>query len=152
SGLSKIVDNRSKEIVLTAYGEVVKQFVVKMFKLISKARNETINWQCLGLDDYRLTLDREQILKEATSMSLINIPSRTFKKAMLFQVASQFLNTLSPQEQLVIKQEISDSIDTVGDDELYTIGIEKEDDESEDGEDNKKPINKEKESTKDKAY
>ena len=119
SGVSKLLDNRSKEIVLTAYGEVIKAYVIKIYSLISKARSEYIVWAALGLDDYKLTMDRDQLLKEATSISLINVPSNTFKKAMLTQVATQFLNSLTPQEQLVIKDEISKSVDSGKADELY---------------------------------
>jgi hypothetical protein len=125
SGLSKIMDNRAKEIVLTAYGEVIKAFVIKLYKLISAARNEPIMWAVLGLDEYRLTMDRDQLLKEATSLQLINIPSKTFKKALYTQIATQFIDSLTPQEQLVIQDEISKGIDS-GEDELY--GIEQEDD------------------------
>jgi len=119
SGLSKIVDNRAKEIVLTAYGELIKAFVVKLYKLISAARNEPIMWAVLGLDDYRLTMDREQLLKEATSIQLISIPSKTFKKAMLTQIAVQFLDSLTPQEQMVIKEEIDESVESMEEDEMY---------------------------------
>lgn len=119
SGVSKLVDNRAKEIVLTAFGELIKSFIVKLYRLISTARNEDIVWACLGLDDYKLTMDRDQLLKEATSIQLISIPSKTFKKAMLIQIASQFLDSLTPQEQLVIKNEISAGVDGMEDDEMY---------------------------------
>jgi hypothetical protein len=128
SGVSKLLDNRSKEIVLTAYGEVVKSFVVELYNLITKARNEDIMWSCLGLDDYKLTMDRDQLLKEATSIQLISIPSKTFKKAMLTQIATQFLDSLTPQEQLVIKDEISKSIDSMSEDELYARDTEDRED------------------------
>ena len=124
SGTAKLLDNRSKEIVLTAFGEMVKSFVVKLYRLISTARNEDIVWACLGLDDYKLTMDRDQLLKEATSIQLISIPSKTFKKAMLIQIASQFLDSLSPQEQLVIKDEISQNVDSMDEDEMYGKGQE----------------------------
>ena len=119
SGTAKLLDNHSKEIVLTAYGEFVKTFIIKLYDLIAKARNEDIVWSCLGLDDYKLTMDRDQLLKEATSIQLISIPSKTFKKAMLSQIASQFLEALTPQEQLVIKDEISQGVDGMEDEEMY---------------------------------
>ena len=62
SGVSKLMDNRSKEIVLSAYGELVKAFVINMYNIISTARKEDIEWQALGLDDYKLTMDRDQLL------------------------------------------------------------------------------------------
>lgn len=134
SGLSKIVDNRAKEIILTAYGELVKAFVIKLYKLISAARNEPVMWQVLGLDDYKLTMDREQLLKEATSLQLINIPSDTFKKALYTQIATQFLDSLTPQEQLVIQDEISKAIDSGELKEMY-----EEEDEGMESASSKKP-------------
>lgn len=131
SGLSKLMDNRAKEIVLTAYGDIIKNYVVELYGLISDARNENIIWTALGLDDYKLSLDRDQLLKEATSISLINIPSKTFKKAQLTQIATQYLDSLSPQEQLIIKQEISDAVDNFEDDDIYNIGIEEDEKEEE---------------------
>ena len=128
SGVAKILDNRSKEIVLTAYGEVVKNFVVKLYALMSTARNEDIMWACLGLDDYKLTMDRDQLLKEATSIQMISIPSKTFKKAMLVQIATQFLDSATPQEQLVIRDEISKGVDAMEDDEALARTNENRDD------------------------
>jgi TRAP-type C4-dicarboxylate transport system substrate-binding protein len=64
-------------------------------------------------------MDRDQLLKEAVSIQLISIPSKTFKKAMLTQIASQFLESLTPEEQAVIRREISEGVDGMEDDEMY---------------------------------
>ena len=38
---------------------------------------------------------------------------------MLTQIATQFLDSLTPQEQMVIKDEISKSVDAMPEDQLY---------------------------------
>jgi len=112
SALSKMMDNRAKEIVLTSFGELIKSYVIKLYSLISNARNENIEWKVLGLDEYKIALDKEMILKEAISIDLVNIPSKTFKKAHLNEVALNLLENVTPQEQLVIRSEIAEAVES----------------------------------------
>ena len=120
SGLSKLVDNHSKTIVLEAYGELIKDFSIKIYNLISEFRGENILWSCLGMDSFNLTLDRDQLLKEALAFGQMEITkySKTAKKLFLSQICTQFLDYLTPNEQLVIKQEISEAVDATPDEPI----------------------------------
>lgn len=120
SGLSKLMDNRSKTIVLEAFGELMKDFSTKIYNMISEFRKEDIMWSCLGMDSFNLTLDRDQLLKEAIAFGQMDVPkySKTAKKLFLTQICTQFLDYLTPNEQLIIKQEISEAVDKVPDEPL----------------------------------
>src|SRR5271169_3488408 len=80
SGLSKKMDHYSKEIVLSAYASIVKEFAIKLYDLVSLLRQDNIVWNAQGMDSYKV-IDRDILLQEATTMNMIYIPSKTFKIA-----------------------------------------------------------------------
>lgn len=123
SGTSKKMDHHSKEIVLSAYGALVKEFAVKLYNLVSKARVEDINWQALGMDNYKI-IDRAMLLQEATTMNLIAIPSKTWKKKHLVRIAFDLTDDLTPEEQLTIKDEIDKNLEGMSDDIIYGMAAE----------------------------
>lgn len=122
SGLSKVMDNHSKEIILEAYASLIKKFSVELYNLISEGRNENIIWQAMGMNDFHI-IDRNALLVEATSLNLINIPSPTFKKIHLNKLALELSDDLTPETQLVIKKEIDEAVDKMGEDVLYNMAV-----------------------------
>ncbi len=119
SGKSKQQDNKAKEIVLSAYADIIKNFTRRLYNLISAARSERIEWVCLGMDSYK-QVDRTELLAEATAISTINIPSPTWKKKQLKRLISDLEDDLSPAEQLLIFGEIDEAVDAAPDMSLVT--------------------------------
>ena len=118
SAQSKSIDNEPKEILLSAFAAHVKAFVKEHYTLMSEARGEDIKWATFGMDDFH-KIDREVLLEEATSINLISIPSKTFKKVNMQRIATEYEPSIGPQLQQTIKDEISDSIDGMDDEQLY---------------------------------
>lgn len=119
SGLSKEMDNRATEIILTEYGNLVKQLSVNIYNCIAEARNENIIWQAIGLSNYQI-VDKDLLIKEAMAVNnTLNIPSNTFKKSYLSQLANALLPGLAPETQIVIKSEIDKSVDSGEHEFLY---------------------------------
>lgn len=109
SGVSKMADNRAKEIVLSAFADVVKGFIRELYNFISAGRNEMFDWHVLGMDNYKI-VDREQLMMEAETMASVEIPSQTLLKHRLFRLASNLEEDLSPEVLLQIKQEIDEKV------------------------------------------
>ncbi len=110
SGLSKVMDHSSTEVVLSAYGALVRDFAKEVYDLIAEARDEDIIWTAYGLDDYNME-DRDMLLKEALAISNIPIPSRTFKQEYLTRVAISLLGSSDPETLEQIRQEIVEGVD-----------------------------------------
>lgn len=110
SGASKREDNRAKEIVLAALGAVIRNFVEKLMNVISGGRNEVIDWEVSGLDNYK-TVDREELLQEALEVPNLQIPSPTFQKEVLCRIARGIEEDMSTETQKIVYAEISDAID-----------------------------------------
>lgn len=108
SGLSKMQDNRAKEIVLTAFAEVVKDFVAQLMFVISEGRNERLEWHVHGMDNYS-TVDRNDVLKEASMMGSLDIPSTSFKKWHMLRMLGQLGDDIPPEVMLEVKREIDEA-------------------------------------------
>lgn len=113
SGTSKQMDNKAKDIVLSAFAEVIKDFVRKLYNVISAGRNEAFDFRVLGMDNYRI-VDREQTITEAVEMASVDIPSPTFLKHWTFRLASDLEEDLPPDVMLKIHQEIEGAVDIQG--------------------------------------
>ncbi len=112
SAASKMMDNKATEIILSEYGDLVKEFAKRVYVCISEARNESIVWNPIGLTNYQI-IDKDLLSKEALIVNnQLNIPSNTFKKVYLSHLADSFAPTISPETQLVIKKEIEDAVDS----------------------------------------
>lgn len=127
SGLSKQMDNHSKELVLSSYANMVKDFATSLYTLISEGRNENIVWAAVGMDNFQI-IDRPEMIAEAVQISLIPIPSKTWKKHYLSNLALSITNNVSAAEQLEIKNEIDEYVDAMSDEDLMPPVPGKEDD------------------------
>lgn len=149
SGLSKMMDNHSKELVLSSYADLVKDFATNLYKLISQGRNENIYWRATGMDDFKI-VDPDVVTKQALDMSKIQMLSRTWKKQFMTNLAFATLGDVEPETKITIKNEIDEAIDAMSDDEFNGA----EEDEEENGPPSSKKdvnINKKDVKTKDSA-
>jgi hypothetical protein len=110
SGASKGEDRRATEVVLGAYGALVRDFAKRIYDCLSAARGETVVWTTHGLDKFELE-DRDGILKEALSLDAIAIPSPTFKKSYKTKIALALVGNVPPETQDVIREEIERGVE-----------------------------------------
>jgi hypothetical protein len=107
---SKAEDRRATEIVLAAYGALVRDFAKRIYDCLSVARGEDVVWTPHGLDKFELE-DRDGILKEALALDAISIPSPTFKKLYKTKLAYALVGNAPPETQDVIREEIERGVD-----------------------------------------
>jgi hypothetical protein len=107
---SKAEDRRATEIVLAAYGALVRDFAKKLYDTLSGARGEDVVWTPHGLDKFELE-DRDAILKEALALDAISIPSPTFKKLYKTKLAYALVGNVPPETQETIREEIEEGVD-----------------------------------------
>lgn len=111
SGLSKQKDEDKTARVLRALGHEMRQFGVRIYDAISKARGEDTHWTPHGLDGYD-SEDREELLQEAVSLDQVPINSPTFRKVHKRVTAGKLLkNAVDPETMSIINDEIEDSVD-----------------------------------------
>lgn len=103
SALSKIQDNKAKEIVLTAYADIMKDFIKRVYEVVASGRNETFPFEINGMDSYRI-IDRQQVLLELAQIG--QIPSKTLKIRTWQRLASEMEEDIPSDELDIINQEI----------------------------------------------
>jgi hypothetical protein len=110
SGLSKLVDNHEKELVLLAFANLIKDYATTLYTVISEGRNEDIVWAAMGMESFAI-LDRDSLIKEVAIAGQVAIPSKTWKKHYLNSLAHALSPDLNAQASLQIKTEIDEEID-----------------------------------------
>ncbi len=110
---SKAEDRHATEIVLAAYGALVRDLAKRVYDCLSAARGESVVWTAHGLDKYELE-DRDGILKEALALDAISIPSATFQKTYKTKIALALVGNCPPETQDVIREEIEHGVDEQG--------------------------------------
>ena len=110
SGDSKAHDWRSTEIVLGAFGALVRDLSKRVYDVITDARGENVVWVVHGLDNFKIE-DRETLIKEAAQAKAVSIPSKTFKVEYAFRMATALLGNVPPETQTAIKQELVEGIE-----------------------------------------
>lgn len=109
SGASKEQDYRAMGIVLEAYGAIVKDAAVRVYDMIAEARAEDVEWKVIGLDKFDV-VDRAIVLEEAKTLSLVTIPSTTFRTHWQTKVAIALLGNATPEMQAKIEKEIENGV------------------------------------------
>ncbi len=109
SGESKKQDRVAEALVLAALGRIVRNFGVRLFETISRARGEKIEWTAHGLDTYETT-ERSDLIVEAAQVDAISIPSETFKRTYKFQLAKLLLENADPATLETIRAEIDEGV------------------------------------------
>lgn len=116
SASSKQEDRHSTEILLTAYGRVVKDFVKEIYQCIAEARGEGIVWNIQGLSSF-VEEDRQDIIAEVTSIAgtqtsiLTMLTSKTFQKKYILRLSKALIGTMSPEEELQMQAEIETDVE-----------------------------------------
>jgi len=119
--VSKEQDYRAMSIVLEAYGAIVKDATIRVYDLIAEARGEDIEWKVAGLDKFDV-IDRAIVLEEAKTLSLVTIPSQTFRAHWQTKVALALLGNVTPDVQAKIEREIEDGVDA--EEQMRTLMLE----------------------------
>jgi hypothetical protein len=123
---SKAEDRSATEVVLGAYGALIRDFAKRIYDCIAAARGEHVVWTPHGLDKFDLE-DRDGILKEALAVDSIAIPSATFKKVYKTKLAFALVGNVPPETQDVIREEIEAGVEAEA--ELREVIDQKEEDE-----------------------
>lgn len=112
SGQSKGEDRKGTEVVLKAYGAVIRDFAERIYTCISQARGEAMVWQAHGMDRFADD-DRAELLAEALQAGAMDIQSPTFLRQMRKRLAFALLGDVAPE----VKRQIIAEIDANTSDE-----------------------------------
>jgi len=112
SGLSKQIDNRNKEIILSAYANLIRKAAIKIFSIISSAKGEDIVWQAKGMDNYH-EVDNDALMAKVTNLPIIraNILSPTSYKQILQDITAELHPYTNPGTLSIIAKEIDEAVD-----------------------------------------
>lgn len=105
SGNSKQEDRYATEVVLRAFGDVVRDSMQKILMWISYARGEDIEWDVSGFNTFDTDSMTEK-LAQILQLRAINIHSETFAKEMEKRAVDEYLEDLNHETKTKIKAEI----------------------------------------------
>jgi peroxiredoxin family protein len=110
SGDSKEEDRRVEAIVLGAYADIMRPVAARIYETIAHARGDNVFWTVHGLDNFEKE-DRGRLVTEATQMQVIGIPSVTFKKTYITQLAVKLIAGAPAETVEQIRREIADAVE-----------------------------------------
>lgn len=113
SGKSKEKDGEATAKVLRKLGSEVREWAVDVHEIVAAARGggeEELKWTAHGMDVFESD-SREEVLEESISMSEVDVPSPTFRKAHRKKVARQLLENADPETYAQIDAEIEEATD-----------------------------------------
>jgi len=105
SGMSKQADEHGTEVVLKAFGRLVREAVERTMNLIAEGRGGDVKWSISGMDAYRLA-DAKTIADTALVSDAIKVPSPTYRREMMKRVAYSQLPDLDQETKQAIAEEI----------------------------------------------
>jgi len=115
SGISKMVDHQSQEMILEALGQIVQEFAVSIVQSFLEAMpgNEKVILQASGLSDYQI-FDQAQLSSQITMSPLLKqlIPSPTYWKNYLMELVRGTSPDLHPDTLKEIQDEINKNVPT----------------------------------------
>ena len=116
SAVSKQEDRHATEMLLTAYGSIMRDFIKQIMSCISSARGESIVWAVDGLDNFTI-IDRTQLMLEATAFPLVaaQSKSKTFTKLYTGKFYTAMLDGASHEDLATIREEIEETVDAMPD-------------------------------------
>lgn len=109
SGESKDADNRATEVILSAFGKIVRGPVEKTYQLISAGRGEDITWQIGGMDKYQIP-DAKGMAETALIIQSLRIPSATLHRELYGEVGATALPNLDETKKKMIRDEIQSGV------------------------------------------
>ncbi len=105
SAESKGKDNEATEIILFSYGAIVKEFLERLYNLISAIRGEDIRFSIEGMDQF--DMDETEAITNAVMISKeMVIPSETFNRELAYKFAMVVLPNVDESVKQTIKDEI----------------------------------------------
>lgn len=105
SGKSKEKDGESTSKVLRKLGAEVRHWAIQVYKCISDARGETVEWVAHGMTLFEND-DREVLIDEAVKTAQIPIGSTQFRILHEQQLAKKILENATPEDLESINDEI----------------------------------------------
>ncbi len=114
SGESKKEDRRATDVILAAYGNYVREAIVRTFNVISRIQGEDVEWSCEGFEDFSVSSLAEELATSAL-IAQQNIPSNTFKIKTQTNLALRILDREDEETKEQVAKEIEDSITAMPD-------------------------------------
>lgn len=105
SGNSKQEDRYATEVVLRAFGDIIRFAMQHILECITKARKEKVEWDVSGFSSFDTDSTTEK-LAQILQLRAINIHSETFNKEMEKRAIDFYLEDLNQQTKDTIKAEI----------------------------------------------
>ena len=107
SGNSKQEDRYATEVVLRAFGDIVREAMQTLLSWISEARKDNIVWDVSGFSSFDTDSTTEK-LAQILQLRAINIHSETFNKEMEKRTIDFYLEDLNHETKEIIKKEIDE--------------------------------------------
>src|SRR5271157_383610 len=105
SGNSKQEDRYSTEVVLRAFGDIIRETMQSVLGYITEARHEIYEWDVSGFSTFDTDSMTEK-LAQVLQLRAINIHSETFNKEMEKRAIDGYLEDLNHETKEIIKSEI----------------------------------------------
>ncbi len=109
SAASKQRDQVVTHEVLRAYGDIVKDFMRRTLRLIAAARQDAVEIEVNGLDQFDVT-DYSEELDQARRLRLLEIGSGTFTREMQKRLALKYLEDASQEVKNRVVGEIENKL------------------------------------------
>ena len=107
SAESKDRDENALDVVLETLGQLGRDKLRELLKLVSVGRGDEINWMISGMSNFASVKTSHVLNQEAVLDTTIQIPSGTFKARRKFALAKRLLgDTVTESELETIRQEI----------------------------------------------
>ena len=107
TGLSKLRDYTVTQEILRGYGDVAKDFLKKVLKMVILARKDTLRIDVSGLDEFDIG-DFSSELADAQQLLSLGIESPTFKSQLLKKLALKFLCDVNQAVKDQVSREIEE--------------------------------------------
>jgi ParB-like nuclease domain len=124
SGIAKMIDNMNKEHFLTAYANLVKEWVMRAFRVAFDALKvdglDNTVWDCKGMENYKI-VDEDQLLAKITAIPeyKANIPSKTSFKQLLMDIAYEVHPFATVGVMNKILEELEDNVEAMDLDSVH---------------------------------
>lgn len=120
SGQSKREDRTATEVVLSSLAQASRVAALDVYRIVSEARGEAVEWETHGLSRFNLS-DVDAAIAQAIEVRDIDIPSPTFKSHYLTKIAKTLLPDADVETQEAISDEITEGVESQGH-ELEAVG------------------------------
>jgi hypothetical protein len=111
-GESKKQDRAAANVVLTALGELCREFAVEVFDLASRGRMDSPprKWTAQGMQAFD-TASLSDVVEESAIIDTLKIPSQTFQQIRIFAAAKRIVKgNASATELETIREELENNI------------------------------------------